>query len=156
MDQQEQLLTFVECLKAGRRDDASRVLAEILAAAPANAGPYALLIGGMLAQNGQFAEAVPLYQEAIRLNPDDPAAYFYLGVAFHALKQDAECDRIWGDLAGRFPDHALAHYQAALQALKFERYEEAQAGLQAAIDRLPSDHPLREDARKTLALILAR
>src|SRR5262245_59490739 len=78
VNQEEQLLTFMAHLEAGRKADASRVLNEIIAATPEKAGPYALLIGGMLAQNGQFAEAVPLYQEALRLNQDDPAAYFYL------------------------------------------------------------------------------
>jgi tetratricopeptide (TPR) repeat protein len=156
MTEEEQLLTFMALLKAGRKADASRMLNDIIAATPEKAGPYALLIGGMLVQSGQFAEAVPLYEEAIRLNPDDPAAYFYLGVAFHALKQEAECDRVWSDLAQRFPDHALAHYQGALRALKLDRYDEAKVGLQEAIARLPNDHPLREDAHKTLALVMAR
>lgn len=137
MDDEQRLLTFMEHLRAGRSADASRVLDEIIAASPSKTGPYALLIGGMLAQSGQFAEAVPLYQEAIRLKPNDPAAYFYLGVAHHALNQTAECDQVWDELAERFPGHALAHYQAALRALRVDKYDEAKVGLEAAIESLP-------------------
>ena len=148
-----QLQLFLAHLKAGRKQQANEVLKQILISSPEKAAPYALLIGGMLAQNGQYREAVPIYQESIRLNPDDPAAYFYLGVAFHALKEDGECEQIWDQLAERFPDHATAHYQHALRTLKFDRYEEAKTSLQKAIERIESDNPLRSDALKTLALI---
>lgn len=69
MNDEQQLLAFMQHLKAGRNAEASRMLGEIIAAAPSRAAPYALLIGGALAQSGQFADAVPVYQEAIRLNP---------------------------------------------------------------------------------------
>ena len=153
MDSKLQLQQFLWHLKAGRKDQANEVLRQVLASSPSKAGPYALLIGGMLAQNGQYLEAVPLYEEAIRVNPNDPAAYFYLGVAYHALKKDGECDRIWNELAERFPDHANTHYQQALRSLKSDHYTEAKVSLQKAIERIEPDSPLRNDALKTLALV---
>lgn len=78
MDNKLQLQSFLALLKAGRKQEANEVLKQILTSDPSKAGPYALLVGGMLAQSGQYREAVPLYLEAIRVNPDDPAAYFYL------------------------------------------------------------------------------
>jgi tetratricopeptide (TPR) repeat protein len=153
LDSKQQLKRFLAHLKAGRKDQANEILRQVLADSPSKAGPYALLIGGMLAQNGQFREAVPLYEEAIRVNPEDPAAYFYLGVAYHALKEDGECDRIWDQLAERFPGRSYTHYQNALRSLKADRFEEAKVSLQKAIELIESDNPLRDDAMKTLALI---
>ena len=152
-DSKWQLRTFLAHLKAGRKQEANEVLKQVLISSPSKAGPYALLIGGMLAQNGQYREAVPIYQEAIRVNPDDPAAYFYLGVAYHALKEDGECERIWDQLAERFQDHATTYYQQALRSLKLDHYAEAKTSLQKAIEGIEPDNPLRDDALKTLALI---
>jgi tetratricopeptide (TPR) repeat protein len=149
-----QLQTFLAHLQAGRKRQANEVLRQVLSSTtPAKAGAYALLIGGMLAQNSQFREAVPLYREAIRLNPAEPAAYFYLGVAHHALHEAQECDRIWDELAARFPENALCYYQRGLRALRSDDYVTAQLQLQTAIERTEWDNPMRADALKTLSLI---
>src|SRR5258708_32768606 len=153
MDQQMALQAFLAHLKAGRKQEANDVLKEILASNPSKAGPYALLVGGMLAQNGQFREAVPIYQEAIRVNPTDPNAYYYLGVAYHALKEDGDCERIWDELEVRFPEHATTYCQRALRALKLNQFAEAKAHLQRAIELIEPDNPMRDDALKTLAAV---
>ena len=72
LDGKVELQAFLAHLKAGRKQEANEVLKQVLTSNPSKAGPYALLVGGMLAQNGQFREAVPIYQEAIRVNPTDP------------------------------------------------------------------------------------
>jgi tetratricopeptide (TPR) repeat protein len=118
LDPQELLHIFLAHLKAGRKQEANRLLAQALLEDPSKASAYSLLIGGLLAQNGQYEEAVPLYQEAMRLKPEEPAAYFYLGVAYHALKREPESEQIWDELATRFPGSALDHYQKALRLLK--------------------------------------
>jgi len=41
--------------------------------------------GLLLHQRGQLAQAEPLYQEVLRAEPNNPAAYFLLGVL--ALQQ---------------------------------------------------------------------
>ncbi len=153
MDSKIEFRIFLEFLRNGHKEEASEALRKILTLAPEKAEPYALLIGGMLAQNGQYREAVSLYEEAIRLNADDPPAYFYLGATYHALHEDGECNRIWDQLADRFPNHGLNYYQAALRALKLDQYADAKANLQKAIERIEPDNPLRNDALKTLALI---
>jgi tetratricopeptide (TPR) repeat protein len=153
IDDQEQLHLFLSLMKAGRKQQANDVLKRVLEADFSKAGPYALLVGGMLAQNGQYREAVPLYQEAIQLTPADPTAYFFLGVAYHALKEESECERIWDELATRFPEHATAYYQRALRSLKRNRHAEAKADLERAVELIERDNPLRADALKTLAAI---
>lgn len=101
-DPRGDLQLFLDHLKAGRKQEANALLARLVASDASQLAPYALLIGGLLAQNPQFREAVPLYQQAIRINPGDPAAYFYLGVTYHALKDYELCDRTWDYLAARF------------------------------------------------------
>lgn len=153
LDSQEHLHLFLAHLKAGRKAQANQVLKRVLQADPSKAAPYALLIGGLLAQNSQYREAIPLYQEAIRLNPADPTAYFYLGVAHHALKEDEQCEQVWNELATRFPEHPTAYYQKALRALKQNHFNEAKDALEKAIERVEPDNPMRADATKTLAVI---
>jgi len=153
LDHKVQLQTFLAHLKAGRKQEANDVLREVLTSNPSKAGPYALLVGGMLVQNGQFREAVPIYQEAIRVNPGDPNAYYYLGVAYHALKEEGECERIWDELEVRFPEHATTYCQRALRALKLNQFAEAKAYLNRAIELIEPDNPMRDDALKTLAVV---
>jgi hypothetical protein len=50
----EQLAQFVELLKSGRNQQANALLEKIVTKSPDLAGPYALLLGGMLAQSGQY------------------------------------------------------------------------------------------------------
>lgn len=144
---------FLSHLKAGRKQQANEVLKRILQADPSKAAPYALLIGGMLAQNNQYREAIPLYQEAITLNPANPVAYFYLGVAYHALKDEKQCEQIWDQLAARFPNHATDYYQKGLRLLKTNQFGEAKERLAQAVKLLEQDNPLRQDASKTIEVI---
>lgn len=152
-DRRQQLRTFLNHLKAGRKQEANALLAEIIAADPNQAAPYALLIGGMLAQNSQFRDALPLYQEAIRVNPGDPVAYFYLGVAYHALADYDTCERTWDRLAAEFPHHYLNHLQQALRALKQNAYGEATLALERAIEIAEPQNPMRDNAAQLLALV---
>jgi len=153
LDDKVELQAFLAHLKAGRKQEANEVLKQVLTSNPSKSGPYALLVGGMLAQNGQFREAVPIYQEAIRVNPGDPNAYYYLGVAYHALKEEGECERIWDELEVRFPEHATTYCQRALRALKLNQFAEAKAYLNRAIELIEPDNPMRDDALKTLAVV---
>jgi tetratricopeptide (TPR) repeat protein len=147
------LHAFLSHLTAGRKLEANAVLREALRVAPFTGAPYALLLGDLLARNDQYGEAVPLYQQAICLNPADPTAYFYLGVALHALREEDESDRVWDELAARFPGHAMSHYQRALRALRTNDFAEAKTELQSAVVLFGDDNPLREGGIKTLSAI---
>lgn len=151
---EDKLLTqFLGYLKAGRSEQANAVLAQAVKSEPSKAADYALLIGGLLSQNGQFTDAIPLYQEAIRLRPNQPTGYFYLGVAYHALGKNAESNAIWDELARRFPGHALDHYQKGLRYLKNNQFADAKAALQQALALLEPTNPVSEDVRKAIAAI---
>lgn len=153
LDPQELLHVFLAHLKAGRKQEANRVLAQALRQDPSKAAAYSLLIGGLLAQNGQYEEAVPLYQEAMRLKPNEPASYFYLGAAYHALKRERESEQVWDELAKRFPSHALDHYQKALRLLKQNALANAKRELEFALPLIEPDNPIRSDIQKTLLVI---
>ena len=148
-----ELQLFLDHPKAGRNQEANALLARILASDPGQLAPYALLLGGLLAQNSQFQEAVPLYQEAIRVNPGDPAAYFYLAVTYHALKDYESCDRTWDYLAATFPQHYLNHLQQALRALKQNDHQAAMGFLEKAIAVPHPRNPMRNNALQLLALV---
>ena len=151
--QQALLQLFLGHLKAGRKHQANQVLAQVLKADPAQAASYALLIGSLLAQKGQYEEAVPLYQEAKRLNPSEPAAYFYLGVALHALKKEMESHQVWDELAKRFPGHAFDHYQCGLRLTTSNQLAEARKTFEQALELLEPHDPVREDLRSTIRAI---
>lgn len=151
---EDTLLTqFLAHLKAGKSAQANAVLAQAIKREPSKAADYALLIGGLLSQNGQYSDAIPLYQEAIRLRPHQPIGYFYLGVVYHALGKDAESSTVWDQLTRRFPGHALDHYQKGLRHLKSNQSAEAKAALQQALALLEPTNPVSEDVRKAIAAI---
>lgn len=153
LDPQERLHLFLTHLKAGRKQEANRILADTLAADPSKAAAYALLVGGLLAQNGQYEDAVPLYQEAKRLNLSDPTAYFYLGVAFHALKKERESHQVWDELAQRFPNHAFDHYQRGLRLMTRDQLAEAKMAFAQALACFDPQNPAREDVHNALRAI---
>jgi tetratricopeptide (TPR) repeat protein len=147
------LLLFLRHLKAGRKNDANKLLVEILRSDPAQAAGYAMLIGALLAQNGQFQEALPLYKEAIRLNPNEPRTYLYLGVAHHALNDEAASNAVWDELAARFAGHAADHYQRGLRLLRRNDLATAKEELLKASALLSATDPMHEDLMKTLKAI---
>jgi tetratricopeptide (TPR) repeat protein len=144
------LFLFLRHLSAGRKNEANKLLAEMLKSDPAQAAGYALLIGALLAQNGQFREALPLYKEAIRLNPDEPRAYLYLGVAHHALNDEAASNAVWDELSAKFAGHAADHYQRGLRLLRRNDFSKAKEELLKAAALLSPADPMHEDVTKTV------
>lgn len=128
-------------------------VAQILKSDPGQAAAYVLLVGAMLAQNGQYDEAIPLYQEAIRLNPAEPRAYFYLGVSHHARGDQAACDRAWDELASRFPGDATDHYQRGLRLLRENKLQQGRAALESALALTAEGDPMQKDLRRSLEAI---
>lgn len=70
-------------LKLQQRDGegAKRMLEQIISRWPELTGKYCGLIASILAEQGQLAEAVPLYRDAIRFDATDTLARLYLGIA---------------------------------------------------------------------------
>src|SRR5690349_3062472 len=90
------------CLQTGDKTTLATLLEGHVRDNPASAPSALLFVAAHLSQNGQHAEAIPLYEEALRLKPTEPVTYFYLGLAYHGLKKKSDRQRIWGELQKRF------------------------------------------------------
>jgi hypothetical protein len=75
--------------------------------------------------NENYAEAVESYKEAVRLNPEDSSAWFYLGTAQQELKRDDEAVRSFQQATRLKSDDALTWFRLAFSYLRLHRYEEA-------------------------------
>src|ERR1051326_7402289 len=96
--------------------------------------PQVINYGNSLLEQGKTKEAILVYQEALKLTPEDEEAHFDLAFAYSrsrqidaAIKEYTEALRLWPDypeahnnlgniLAGRRNyDEAVTHYRAALK-----------------------------------------
>ena len=97
-DLQSLLQQAVALHQAGRLMEARAVYQKILMAQPRHADALHLL-GVIAFQTGEHAQAVSLINRAIAINPDNPAQYQNIALAYRDLKQ---------------PQEALAHYARAI------------------------------------------
>jgi len=100
-----------------RTEDAIRELETVLKETPGD-GDASYFLGGLLVQEGHFAEGIPYLERARRVRPDSWAAYFYLGKAKLRLEQPAAAVVLLQRAVELSPDEASAYYQLgqALQA----------------------------------------
>jgi tetratricopeptide (TPR) repeat protein len=92
------------------------------------------------------------YQAALRLNPDDHHARFYLGVALGKQGRTDEAIRQYQEALRLQPDDAQAHNNLGNQLGKLGRMDEAMAHYQAAL-RLQPDYA---EAHNNLGVAFAR
>jgi len=99
MDDQSSLRIGLECLKAGRIDEAIGHLEQAATAAPDD---YRALdfLGVAYAQKGLYSRAVGTIEAAVKLHPRSPGLHYNLGQAYRA-------DGMY--------DKAKEHYQMALK-----------------------------------------
>jgi tetratricopeptide (TPR) repeat protein len=90
------------------------------------ADPFAA--GNAAFQQGDYAQALALFQNARAAGSDTPALEYNIGVCQYRVGDYAAAEATFGALASRFPSfHALAEYNRGLALLKLERREEAVA-----------------------------
>jgi VWFA-related protein len=73
------------------------------------------------------AEAVKLLQQALRLDPELPTLRYQLGLAFHAIGDEADAEAELREAVGRTPDSAAAHNYLGIVLFQME---DAKAALQ--------------------------
>ena len=72
-------------------------------------GASELLARGAQLISSKPAEAVKLLQQALRLDPELPALQYQLGLAFHAIGDEADAEAELREAVRRTPDSAAAH-----------------------------------------------
>ena len=88
---------------------------------------------------GEFLKAIECYDEAIRLKPDDAAAYNNKGVALSALGRKEEAIECYDEAIRLKPDNAAAYNNKGNALSALGRKEEAIACYDEAIKRKPDD-----------------
>jgi tetratricopeptide (TPR) repeat protein len=113
------------CLR--RTEDAIR---ELQLAVKENPGDANYFLGGLLVQEGRFAEGIPYLERAKMAKPDSWAAYFYLGKAKLRLERPAEAVVLLQRAVQLNPaDEALAYYELGRALKACGREAEARAAL---------------------------
>jgi len=74
---------------------------------------------------GKYNEAVKYYREAVRINPDNAAAHYNLGVLLKGLKRYDEAEEEYRKAMRADPDFAAVYYNLGFLFLVTERPEEA-------------------------------
>ena len=80
-----------------------------------------------------LCKAIDAYNEAIRLDPDDAAAYNNRGNAKSNLEQYEEAIADYNQAIRLDPDYAVAYYSRAIANIALDRIETAGADLQTAL-----------------------
>ncbi len=144
------LQRFVLHLRNGNRRAATNLLEGYVREHPEKASSALLFVASLLSQNGQYADAIPLYLEALRLAPTQPLTYFHLGLAYHGLDRRPERNRVWDELPKRFPSHPVTDYQVALRLIEDGHEHEAKPLLEHTASIFEKSSPLRAQVLETL------
>jgi len=108
--------------------------------------------GGAAMRESRFADAVSAYEQLVRLDPSDPLAYEYLGVALSRQGKRDEALKEYAQALRLDPSSASAHYDIAILLIQERREEDAIVHLRQAV-QLDPEHVM---AHFQLANLLMR
>ena len=114
-------------------------LAASLSAQNTTADATALLARGVQLIQSKPAEAVKLLQEALRLDSELPALQYQLGLAFHAIGDEADAEAELREAVNRTPDSAAAHNYLGIVLFQLGAAEAALEEFRAAVKLAPKD-----------------
>ena len=135
--------TAIAYHEAGQTDFAAAAYRAILDRDPND--PDALNLLGLIVQNqGQHAEAITLISRALAMDPDFPEALTNLARAKRAMGEPEAAAKLAARAASLDPALAEAHFQHGRALLDLERDAEAAAALKQAADLDPSSADARE------------
>ncbi|HZL56815.1 MAG TPA: VWA domain-containing protein, partial [Bryobacteraceae bacterium] len=98
------------------------------------------------------AEAVRVLQQALRLNPDLPGLHYQLGLALHAIGDEADAAIELREAVDKMPDSAAAHNFLGIALFQTGNAKAALEEFRSAVKLAPRD----ANARFNLAEALAR
>jgi VWFA-related protein len=99
----------------------------------------ALLARGVQLMESKPAEAVKLLQQALRLDPELPTLRYQLGLAFHAIGDEADAQAELREAVGRTPDSAAAHNYLGIVLFQMGDAKAALEEFRAAANLAPKD-----------------
>jgi tetratricopeptide (TPR) repeat protein len=137
-------------LAAGRRQEAVAVLQAAARDHP-QAYPPRLVLGGVLAEQGNLTEAEPQLRAALEIRPDSAEALMELGRLLQRRAKYREAAECYGHVLAGQPDHALAHFNLAECREQLGDPAGAIESLRAALRCKPEFAP----AHQTLGRLLA-
>jgi tetratricopeptide (TPR) repeat protein len=96
-------------------------------------------LGFLLAQKGRYDEAIPHFEATLKKQPKDHQAHFALA---EALKEKGDIEKAWSHYSSATrikPDFENARLGESGMLVRGERYKEAIAVLDEALERFPRD-----------------
>ena len=114
-------------------------LAASASAQNSTADATALLARGVQLIESKPAEAVKLLQQAIRLDPELPTLHYELGLALHAIGDEADAEPELREAASRTPDSAAAHNYLGIVLFQMGDAKAALEEFRAAAKLAPKD-----------------
>jgi len=114
-------------------------LAACVSAQNSAADANELLARGVQLIQSRPAEAVKLLQQALRLNPELPALRYQLGLAFHAIGDEADAEAELREAVSRTPDSAAAHNYLGIVLFQMGDAKAALEEFRAAARLAPKD-----------------
>lgn len=129
-------------------DDAN---AEAMDRSQPNDAKYLLMQGNRSIERGAYSEAIGFYQDLIRINPRDAAAFNNLGAALSKLGRYKEAEAYFYQAIKIDPDFPDAHSNMGQAHLLKGQYAAAEQFLRRAIKL----NPRFVDARVNLGLVLS-
>jgi Flp pilus assembly protein TadD len=110
---------------------------------PSNAGAN-FSLGSLLLGRKRYAEAIPHFEEALRLNPDQPLVLNNLGAALQGEGRLADAGSRFNQALRLDPGYASARFNLANVFAAQGRWKEAEAEYRKIITSNPADAGARE------------
>jgi protein O-GlcNAc transferase len=120
----------------GLLDEAEAGYRSVLQQDPQNAGALQLL-GALASQRRQYAEAIELFEQALRIRPGYADAHNNRGIALMELARPQEALASFDGALAVEPDYADAHNNRGLALQRLGRHEEALAAFDLALQCKP-------------------
>jgi protein O-GlcNAc transferase len=89
-------------------------------------------------KQGKISEAIASFNEALRVNPDLPDAYYYLGMAYAKLGRPESAISSYNKALQLNPDYPEAHYMLAQILTEQSRYDSAIDHFKKALQTKPN------------------
>jgi arylsulfatase A-like enzyme/Tfp pilus assembly protein PilF len=87
-------------------------------------------------ENERFAEAVPVLEQVIKMEPNTPTAYLQLGRSYMALRDFQKAISPLQTLVEKKPDEAFARYELGCALVKTGHWDEAAPQFEAAVSQM--------------------